>query len=100
MSNTAPNKEVTELRKEVAELKAQLLTQANIAGKSAKISKDNIVDFANKAGETARNYLSDKQSQLYEAKGSTEAMIQTRPFSSTAVAFVAGMAITALFSRK
>lgn len=94
--------QIKELKNEIAELKGVMKNKLgdSLDSTHSTFSKDNIIEMANNAGQTAREFLHTKQEQIGEVKANTETMIKKRPFTSAAAAFAAGVVLTSLFSRK
>ena len=101
---TTTQQEVKVLKKEVAELKDTLSEQAeqkyyNIAAKATDV-KDEVSRIAHIAGQNISHFIGNKQEQLIDAKDRTERTIKNRPFTSAAIAFGAGVLLTALIKKK
>mgnify|MGYP000064402427 CR=1 FL=1 len=94
--------EIKALKKEINELKDAMTDKVeNTASEiQSNFNKDNIIEMATNAGQTAREFMTTKQEQLGEVKANTESMIQKRPFASAAAAFAAGVVLTSLLNRK
>ena len=99
------SKEVRELQRELEELKNSFTERLEeIAPGSTRsnvfpISRHELKALAEQAGLTARAYLASKKDQLVDVRDRTEASIQRRPFTTTAVAFAAGAILASLISQ-
>lgn len=105
---TTAQQTIRELRQEIKTLSAQVEKQArsvaNHANGNLHITRDDIRDFAENAGETARQYFVVKRDQAQEAAQTAahkyEDSVSANPWKATGLALLGGIALSALFLRR
>lgn len=104
MSNS--NQELNSLKKDVEKIQTILTrhvedTANGTAGGYADVlHMPELKAMAKNAGVTVKEFVESRKDGLVHARDKAEETIHARPFTSAAVAFAAGAAITALLRRK
>jgi len=89
---------IDDMQNDIEEIKEML--ESHTQSDTPRVTKSNIRDFANHAGQNMRQYFGEKREQMRDASERAEETIKSRPFTSTAVAFAAGALVTAMLNRK
>lgn len=105
---TTAQQTIRELRQEIKALSAQIEKQArNAAGHangSLRITRDDIRELAENAGETARQYFIVKRDQaqevVHDAATKYEDSVAAHPWKATGLAMLGGAVLTALLFRR
>lgn len=101
---TTAQQQIRELKNEVKELSTLLEKQAKAAAKELgnghfHISRDELRDMAEHAGQSAREFFVSKRKQATEAAHRYEDAVSAHPWKSTALAVAGGILIGVLLRR-
>lgn len=95
--------EIKTMKKEISAMKSMLADHAeDVASEGqskAMITRAEILDMANKAGESVRGFVSDKRDQAEVVAKTTQKKIKARPLTSAAIALAGGVVLGALLRR-